>query len=49
MLKSISTLGTVLNTTEQKTIHGGDYLLGDDDCPFGQCRNFFGRCSMFCD
>ncbi|WGH76455.1 hypothetical protein P8625_04655 [Tenacibaculum tangerinum] len=45
MVKNIHNIGSILSKTEQKSVHGGDIILGDPDCPFGQCRNFFGRCS----
>ncbi|MCF2874059.1 MULTISPECIES: hypothetical protein [Tenacibaculum] len=43
MLKNISSLGSELSKSEQKSIKGG---FGDSGCPWGKCRNKFGRCSM---
>lgn len=40
-----------LSKGEQKSISGG-YVFMDDEpkpCPWRQCRNVFGRCTMFCD
>jgi hypothetical protein len=53
MLKNILKLkgAQKLTKKEQKSINGG-YIMNEEEptpCPWMQCRNSFGRCSMFCD
>ncbi|CAM1350207.1 hypothetical protein [Tenacibaculum crassostreae] len=55
MKKSILKLGKVLGKKDQKNIKGGTYPGpylhegNNGECPWNQCMNIFGRCTMFCD
>jgi hypothetical protein len=51
MLKNILKLegAQKLTKKEQKTISGGYIEQEPTPCPWMQCRNSFGRCSIFCD
>ncbi len=51
MKKSILKLSGAqeLSKGEQKSISGGFIEIEPEPCPWRQCRNAFGRCSMFCD
>ena len=50
-MKTLKNIGKPLSKVAQKAINGGfpqDDPWGDE-CGWNQCRNFFGRCTVFCD